>query len=103
MIRATIGSKEITFSADDSTRTASIAFQDHPGVFDHPRHLFADPDKASDAIRPILRSFSRWGFPPKVSFRIDRFVEGGITQVDLRAIKDAFMHAGARDIQHEKG
>jgi hypothetical protein len=100
MIFATIGEKEIGFTSDDSSRTAAIAFRDHPGLFDHPRHPFADPDKISEILRPTLRSFGRI-LPPKVTFRIARQLAGGVTQVDLRAIKEAFIHAGARDVQFE--
>jgi hypothetical protein len=101
MILATIKEQEISFTSDDSSRTALIAYRDHPGLFDHPRHPFADPDKISEILRPALRSFG--GFlPPEVTFRIARPLVGGTTQVDLRAIKESFIHAGARDVQFEE-
>jgi hypothetical protein len=97
MIHAVIEEAQIAFTADDSTRTAVLTFRDHPGVFDHPRHPFPHPDKASEIIRPVLRSFCRL-LPPKVTFCIARELAGGVTEVDLRAIKEAFIHAGARDV-----
>jgi hypothetical protein len=97
MIHAIIEEAQIAFTADDSARTAVLTFRDHPGVFDHPRHPFPHPDKASEIIRPVLRSFGRL-LPPKVTFRIARKLAGGVTEVDLRAIKEAFIHAGARDV-----
>ena len=82
-------------------QTVSILFCNHPGVFDHPRHPFSDPNKAAEVFRPVLRSFRCWVISPKVGFSFGRSLEGGVTEIDLRAIKEAFLWGGARDVIYE--
>jgi hypothetical protein len=88
----------MVLTSDKSEKRFSIAYRDFPEAFAHPRLVVFNPDKAADAIRPSLRAFARWTFPPKVTFTIEARLEGGVTPVDLRAIMDAFIYAGARDV-----
>ena len=102
MVHAVITSESIVLTSDKSEKRFSIAYRDFPEAFAHPRLVVFNPDKAADAIRPSLRAFARWTFPPKVTFTIEARLEGGVTPVDLRAIMDAFIYAGARDVKYQE-
>ena len=101
MIHVVISSQRLRFTSDTTGRSATLLFRKHLGVFGHPRHPIADPDKAAKIIAPVLRSLVTGIIAPKVSYRFDSPLEGGVTQVDLRTIKDTFILAGARRVEPE--
>ncbi len=99
-LQVVMNDSQIEFSSGESAQTAVIVLRDHPGVFDHPRHLFPEPDKAVAVIVPVLRSFKRF-VPPKVTVRVSRKLAGGLVAADLQAMKEVFTHAGARAVTIE--
>jgi len=56
---------------------------------------------AAKIIALVLPTIVTGIIAPKVSYRFDNPQEGGVTQVDLRTIKDTFTLAGARRVEHE--
>jgi hypothetical protein len=96
MIQIQITKDEIQFSAENSVHTYVIRMDDYPMVFRHPRMLVSDPDAAAAIIKPELKKFTSWR-PHKVEIQIRYELVGGLTEVDKRILKEAFIFAGARD------
>jgi hypothetical protein len=100
MIEVLFTDEELRFESLKSGKQCTIPFAAHPEVFGHPRHLMVDLERARPLLNAAMKEVAGISLlAPTVEIRIERAVAGGLADVDRKAVKDFFMHAGARKVE----
>ena len=90
---------EVQFESKRTGKDFVIRYSDQPGVFGHPRHSWWILSGASLLLNTALKAVhGKSLIPPKVEIHVQRIFSGGLADVDRRAIKDLFIHSGAREV-----
>ncbi len=99
-INVLLADEGLTFTSSNG-RTTVIRFAERPEVFQHPRHIVADFDRAEALIHQSLRSITgKWNlFAPRVELTIEKKLAGGWCEIDKRILKELFIFAGARFVE----
>jgi len=100
MITVTFKTDQLTLRSDDDLKMVVLFYREHPSIFGHPRFLIANFEQAATLVKVWVRQISRrWRWlAPKVVVRVERKMEGGLTDIDRNVLRELFMQTGAREV-----
>lgn len=99
MLKAVFEPTRLVLTSDKTGKGVEIPYADHPAIFSHPRFLLADFDAAEALLRQAYKQLREsWVIAPKVSVSVQKPLEGGLSGIDERYLKEIFTHAGAREV-----